>query len=317
MHKKLLIFLAVAFLVAGTGVADAQTKKKIKPYWIKDQNGCSIWNPSPRPNETVTWSGGCKNGKAHGRGELKWFSDGTLTQHYKTVPNSDGKAGTGHVDLVEYDKDGRFEFSFVGQWKNGRNHGQGTETWANGDKYVGQYSNGNRTGQGTYTWGPGTKWAGGKYVGQWKNGKQHGQGSYTWADGGKYLGQWKIGKKHGHGTKTWANGSKYVGQFRDDQIHGQGTTNYPNGNKYVGQFGDGKLHGQGTFTWTNGNKYVGQYRDNEKHGQGTFTLADGSYFKGEFRNDKRWNGTQYDSTKGQTFQIVNGRWAVNGQFADP
>jgi hypothetical protein len=44
--------------------------------------------------------------------------------------------------------------------------------------YVGEYKDGQRHGQGTYTWADGTK-----YVGAWRDNKQHGQGTYTWADG--------------------------------------------------------------------------------------------------------------------------------------
>ena len=48
--------------------------------------------------------------------------------------------------------------------------GQGTFTWANGDKYVGEYMNGKKNGQGTITYADGTiekgLWENGKYVGE-------------------------------------------------------------------------------------------------------------------------------------------------------
>ena len=37
---------------------------------------CKIWNPEPQPNESVTWSGGCKEGYASGRGVLRWTENG-------------------------------------------------------------------------------------------------------------------------------------------------------------------------------------------------------------------------------------------------
>ena len=55
---------------------------------------------------------------------------------------------------------------YEGQYLNGKFHGQGTATWANGNKYVGG----------------------------WKDDKFHGQGTYTWADGNKYVGEWKDGE---------------------------------------------------------------------------------------------------------------------------
>ena len=54
----------------------------------------------------------------------------------------------------------------------------GTETFADGRNYVGEYKEGKFHGQGTYTYGPKSKWAGDKYVGEWKDNKHHGQGIY-------------------------------------------------------------------------------------------------------------------------------------------
>ena len=64
---------------------------------------------------------------------------------------------------------------YVGEWKDDKTHGQGTEIWANGEKYVGEYKNDKRHGQGTFTWKNGNK-----YIGEYKNDKRHGQGTYTW-----------------------------------------------------------------------------------------------------------------------------------------
>jgi|TARA_B100000809_G_scaffold186611_1_gene184789 hypothetical protein len=50
-------------------------------------------------------------------------------------------------------------------WKNEKRTGQGTFTWANGDKYVGE----------------------------WKDGKKHGQGTFTYSEGMKYVGEYKDG----------------------------------------------------------------------------------------------------------------------------
>ena len=91
--------------------------------------------------------------------------------------------------------------TYIGEWKDNKNHGQGTYTWANGDKYVGEY----------------------------KDNKRHGQGTYTWADGEKYIGEYKDDNKHGQGTYTYASGAKYVGEFKENKMHGQGTYTYPNG----------------------------------------------------------------------------------------
>ena len=63
------------------------------------------------------------------------------------------------------------------------------DTYPNGDKYVGEYKDGGRHGQGTYTWADGKK-----YVGEFKDDKRHGQGTWTQADGTVIKGSWINGK---------------------------------------------------------------------------------------------------------------------------
>ena len=49
---------------------------------------------------------------------------------------------------------------------DGRPHGQGTEIKANGDTYTGEWKDGKENGQGTYTYADGTV----TYTGEWKDG---------------------------------------------------------------------------------------------------------------------------------------------------
>ena len=168
-----------------------------------------------------------------------------------------------------------------------------TYTWPNGDKYVGEWKDGKKHGQGTKTWASG-KWKDHKYVGAHKEGKRSGQGTYTWPNGNKYVGAWKGGERTGQGTLTWTDGSKYVGEWKDSQRSGQGTKTWASGSKYVGEWKDGKRAGQGTYTWSSGNKYVGEYKDGKKHGQGTKTWASGAKYIGEYKDGKRWKGAHYD-----------------------
>ena len=58
-----------------------------------------------------------------------------------------------------------------------------TVTFADGAKYVGEYKDDKNHGQGTYTFPDGAK-----YVGEWKDGKSHGQGTFTYPDGTKRVG---------------------------------------------------------------------------------------------------------------------------------
>ena len=68
----------------------------------------------------------------------------------------------GQGDWV-HKKDG---VKFVGEWKDNKKCGQGTNTWPNGDKYVGQFKDNNMHGQGTYTLSDGSV-----KKGIWKDGE--------------------------------------------------------------------------------------------------------------------------------------------------
>ena len=61
--------------------------------------------------------------------------------------------------------------------------------------YIGEYKDGDRHGQGTYWWANGYK-----YVGEWKEGNYHGKGTEYTADGQiSREGVWEEGKYVGNG----------------------------------------------------------------------------------------------------------------------
>jgi hypothetical protein len=114
------------------------------------------------------------------------------------------------------------EGNYTGDLKDGKPHGQGTITYANGNKYAGEWRNGLRNGQGTCIWPGGTK-----YVGEFRDGHENGQGTRTWPSGRKYVGEFQDGYPHGWGTET-SPYLTYVGEWRDGQEHGtRGTTTFP------------------------------------------------------------------------------------------
>ncbi len=124
-------------------------------------------------------------------------------------------------------------------------------------EYVGDYKDDKKHGQGTNTWFDGSK-----YTGEWKDGEINGQGTHTWPDGSKYVGEWKNGEINGQGTKTWSDGRKYVGEWVDGKINGQGTMTWPDGSKYVGEWWAGYRDGQGAYTEPDGTKHVGEFTKN-------------------------------------------------------
>ena len=79
--------------------------------------------------------------------------------------------------------------------------GKGKAIMAEGFKYIGEFKNGKFHGQGSFTYPDG-----GKYIGEFKDGLETGHGTFTYADGGKYIGEWK-------GVTTWSWGL-HLGRWR-------------------------------------------------------------------------------------------------------
>lgn len=65
--------------------------------WTKDiKTGCKVYNPDPQAEETVSWSGDCKDGLADGTGTLIWYASGkevvrVIAPFSKGIPNGKGK----------------------------------------------------------------------------------------------------------------------------------------------------------------------------------------------------------------------------------
>ena len=222
---------------------------------------------------------------------------------------------------------------FVGEFRNGKAHGQGSYTAANGDKYVGEFKDGQGNGLGTYSYangsiyvgeiknnqpngqgeflfGPSTKWAGDIFVGEFKDAKHNGVGTYKFANGDKYVGEFKDGQPNGLGTYTFASGAKYVGENRNGKNYGLGTYTFKNGDKYVGGWKDGQSEGHGTFTFAKGQKYIGEHKGNQPNGLGAYWYPDGAKYVGEFSNNRYHGKGIYTFSDGR---IQEGVWK-EGKF---
>lgn len=147
--------------------------------WTADtRNGCTVWNDSPRANETVAWYGECPDGKADGRGLLKRYANG------KWLARDEG------------------------QWRDGKMHGPGVQTYASGERYRGDMVDGARTGKGRQTWANGVR-----YEGDFVDGKPHGQGVIVFASGDRYVGAFRDGLPHGTGTAHLARLGVFTGTW--------------------------------------------------------------------------------------------------------
>ena len=91
--------------------------------------------------------------------------------------------------------------NYVGEFRNGRPHGQGTMSYPGSNKYVGQWQDGKRQGEGTM-WYP----IGHKYVGEWRDNRRNGRGTMSYPDGRRYVGEWKNGKRNGQGIEFSPDG---------------------------------------------------------------------------------------------------------------
>ena len=109
--KHFVVFLTVAPVLT-LYVAASKADEHATPSWITAKNqACKIWNPEPQPNESVTWSGACKNGFASGKGILKWTENGK--------PDAE----------------------FDGEYANGKRNGPGALITPDGKRTEGTWSN--------------------------------------------------------------------------------------------------------------------------------------------------------------------------------
>ena len=194
-------FLGIAAVCALSSTAMAAGTGQRGAGWIADPTtGCEIWRAHPISDETVRWSGACRNGRANGRGVLRRI------------------------------KNDRLYFRFNGEMIDGRYHGKGTMVWEfSGDRYDGDFVSGRRTGKGTYVWGPNSKWAGNVYVGDFIDGKRTGKGTFiSKTTGDRYDGDYVNDKQTGSGVYVWKrSGNTYVGHFKNGRPHGIGSQARP------------------------------------------------------------------------------------------
>jgi MORN repeat len=105
MKHELLIVTVSIVLLGHSALSQTRTPQ---PDWITTANQpCKVWNPEPRPDESVTWSGACENGFATGKGILRWTENG------------------------------KPEIEFDGEYKNGKRNGPGVIITTDGHRLEG------------------------------------------------------------------------------------------------------------------------------------------------------------------------------------
>jgi len=155
-------FLAGLLLAAAAFATAAVAAPEDDVQWIADKNGCKVANPFPQPDESITWTGACKDGFADGEGVLTFFLGGREHSRYQGTLKqgwAEGKGALQHPDGSRYD----------GEWANSMENGIGRREWPDG------------------SW----------YEGGWRNGRPHGQGQFRRPDGKIFIGEWVDGVYEG------------------------------------------------------------------------------------------------------------------------
>ena len=126
-------------------------------------------------------------------------------------------------------------------WRFKKDNPDGSYTTINSeDKYVGEFKNGFEHGKGTFITSDNNK----KYSGEFKYGFKHGKGSLALYETDSHLphlfydGEWKYDQKNGHGEEEYKNGSKHIGNFINGKIEGDGIFSPEYGGKCFGYWKD-------------------------------------------------------------------------------
>jgi hypothetical protein len=144
---------------SGPPQAQKQPAAPTEVQWVADKRGCKFANPTPKPNETVTWSGACADGLMQGKGVLQFTSDGKPGARYEGTLSKGRLTGRGALRTP----DGSI---YDGDWVDGKQDGYGEYTGADGSKYQGAWTAGQPDGSGTYRSPKGEV-----IHGVWENGK--------------------------------------------------------------------------------------------------------------------------------------------------
>jgi hypothetical protein len=155
------VMIAVGVLLASTPAlvsTPALAQTQLSTWSVDQRTGCKVWNIAPQVNETISWSGACRNGVGEGRGVLQWFEGGQPGDRYE------------------------------GELHDGKQTGHGVITSADGRSYDGDFRDGTMSGHGLYT-----DTSGDRYDGEWRNGKPNGVGRFVSAMRGTFDGYWTNG----------------------------------------------------------------------------------------------------------------------------
>jgi hypothetical protein len=101
---------------------------------------------------------------------------------------------------------------YLGPFRHGKFHGQGTLYLVNGDRYVGEFQDNHFNGFGLLTLSKGDI-----YSGTFKHSQPNGIGKYIFVNGAQYIGEFKDGQFHGKGVHTSNAGAITAGIWKNGE----------------------------------------------------------------------------------------------------
>lgn len=169
-------------------------------------------------------------------------------------------------------------FSYEGEWKNGKRDGMGILIKKDIAKFIGEFIEDKVNGFGKFI-----NENGDGYLGYWKESQFHGLGIYNKKKIISYKGWWKKDKHNGFGIEKWQK-LEYIGEYINGNKEGYGVLHFEDG-IYEGEMKDGNMNGIGSFEFKDKRKYEGEFADNKMKGYGILTFPDGKVFVGSFIDD--------------------------------
>lgn len=185
-------FIAALIMSLSSGIAGAEIQAPADHYIGKPD--CRVFNPRPVADESITWSGPCKNGFADGNGILLWYINGKEDSRYE----GGMQRGRKHGPSAQQDANGTITW---GNYVEGKRHGETRIERENAFTLDATFERGTITGPVTAKYVSGNK-----YVGGWGPHGPEGDGTMEYATGGSFTGFWKDGQWHSHGMLTYSNG---------------------------------------------------------------------------------------------------------------
>lgn len=154
---------------------------------------------------------------------------------------------------------------------------KGTKKYISGAVYTGEFKYGKEDGEGQLIWKDGSS-----YQGEFKNGLREGYGVMVYADKSIYKGDWEKGLMQGYGVYEFACGHVYEGTFAKNEMNGQGRITYATGDVYEGMMFNNKAEGKGSIIKRDGSIFTGMFRHGERLGEGMTVWANGLQLSGNW-----------------------------------